>query len=225
MTLAKEGFCMEAFYKKVSAIQGRLKVPKSQWNDYGEFHYRKMEDILDALKPELLKEGLFLYISDEILGAPDYPYIEATVTLCDGDEELKISVKAQAGISPKKGMDLSQCFGCSSTYARKYALSAMFLLDDGDLDSSKNDGVVDVTKKSQPNRKNSEVPADKKEWLEIEDPNFEEVRLWLKKEGNNMYRLRKKYKVSRKVQTILEGKPADESDYQSPVYRAEDIAR
>jgi len=110
-------------------IQNELKAPKSQYNSFGKYAYRNQEDILEALKPLLFSYGVTMTISDSIHEVFGLVYVEAEVRVSVGDDE--ISVTAQAGIDPnRKGMDIAQSFGSSSSYARKYALNAMFLIDD-----------------------------------------------------------------------------------------------
>ena len=122
---------------KLTIIQNELKAPKSQYNSFGKYNYRSCEDILEALKPLLKKHECTLLISDNVINVGDLTFIESTVSLNDG-EKVNIST-AQAGINPnKKGMDIAQSFGASSSYARKYALAGMFLLDDTkDADTEK----------------------------------------------------------------------------------------
>lgn len=122
---------------KLTEIQNELRVPKSQFNSFGKYNYRSCEDILEALKPLLKKHKSTLSISDQVENVGDLTFIESTVQL-KTESDTFIS-KAQAGINPnKKGMDIAQSFGTSSSYARKYALAGMFLLDDNkDADSEK----------------------------------------------------------------------------------------
>ena len=124
--------------KELIAIQKELKAPKGQMNKFGNYKYRSCEDILEAVKPLLAKHNAVVLITDEVKGINDYMYIEATVVFQVG--ENAISVKAQAGINPnRKGMDIAQSFGSSSSYARKYALAGLLLLDDTkDADSKDN---------------------------------------------------------------------------------------
>ena len=115
--------------KKLIKIQEALKAPKSQFNGFGKYKYRNQEDILEALKPLLAEQDLLLTLTDEVKEICNTMYVEASATITDGKES--ITVKAQAGINiNKKGMDIAQTFGSSSSYARKYALNAMFLIDD-----------------------------------------------------------------------------------------------
>lgn len=131
--------------KQLIDIQSELKAPKNQFNSFGKYKYRSCEDILEALKPILLKHGCTLTLSDDIKEAGNIIYIETTAKLChEGD---CISVTAQAGVDLNaKGMSQAQCFGASSSYARKYALSGLFLLDDSkDADATNTHGKEDLS--------------------------------------------------------------------------------
>lgn len=120
-----------SIYKKLLAIQVKLKIPKSQYNEYGKFHYRSCEDILEGLKPILQQENTTLYISDELILIGERYYIKATVTLIDIETGETINNTAYAREeATKKGMDGSQITGAASTYARKYALNGLFNIDD-----------------------------------------------------------------------------------------------
>lgn len=119
--------------KELIQIQSELKAPKSQFNSFGKYKYRSCEDILEALKPLLLKYGCTLTIHDEVKEVGGLVFIESTASI-QKDLEGR-SVTAQAGIDPnRKGMDIGQSFGSSSSYARKYALSGLLLIDDSYLD-------------------------------------------------------------------------------------------
>jgi ERF superfamily len=125
--------------KELIQIQSELKAPKNQFNAFGKYKYRSCEDILEALKPLLLKYGCTLTIHDEVKEVAGIPFIESTASINKGDEVM--SVSAQAGIDiDRKGMDIAQSFGASSSYARKYSLNGLFLIDDSALDpDSSND--------------------------------------------------------------------------------------
>ena len=111
-------------------IQSELKAPKNQYNSFGKYKYRSTEDILEAVKPLLLKYECTMTISDNIQEKAGIIFCESSVTLQDKSGKVFESC-ASAGIDPnRKGMDISQSFGSSSSYSRKYALSALFLLDD-----------------------------------------------------------------------------------------------
>ena len=115
--------------EKLLRVQSELKAPKNQRNNFGKYNYRSCEDILEAVKPLLLKEELTMTITDEVKELAGFLFVEATVSVFFAGDRLKVT--AQAGIDPnKKGMDIAQTFGSSSSYARKYALNGMFLIDD-----------------------------------------------------------------------------------------------
>ena len=114
--------------KELINIQNELNVPKNQKNSFGNYNYRSCEDILVALKPLLDKHKASILITDEVKEVAGIPYVEATVVFKAENTEA-LSVRAQAGINPnRKGMDVAQSFGSSSSYARKYSLAGMFLL-------------------------------------------------------------------------------------------------
>ena len=115
--------------KKLVTIQNELKAPKSQYNSFGKYSYRNAEDIFEAAKPLAFAQGLFLSISDEVIEVGGALFVESTASITDGENTF--SVKAQAGLDlNRKGMDKAQASGASSSYARKYALGGLFLLDD-----------------------------------------------------------------------------------------------
>lgn len=128
---------MKNLIKSLSAIQSELKAPKGQYNSFGKYKYRNCEDILEAVKPLLRREGMIMTISDQVVEDNGRFYIQAEVVLYDKEGE-SISVTAWAREEEnKKGMDGSQVTGASSSYARKYALNGMFLIDDTkDADST-----------------------------------------------------------------------------------------
>ena len=115
--------------KKLVAVQAALKAPKGQFNKFGGYKYRSCEDILEAVKPLLLEQGLQLTITDEPVEVGGRIYIKATATVTDGNETAAVSGYAREA-ETKKGMDESQITGTASSYARKYALNGLFLIDD-----------------------------------------------------------------------------------------------
>ena len=115
--------------KKLVAVQAALKAPKGQFNKFGGYKYRSCEDILEAVKPLLLEQGLQLTITDEPVEVGGRIYIKATATVTDGSETAAVSGYAREA-ETKKGMDESQITGTASSYARKYALNGLFLIDD-----------------------------------------------------------------------------------------------
>lgn len=114
-------------HTKLAAIQQKLKAPKNQVNKFGGYKYRSCEDILEAVKP-LLKD-LTLVIGDEIVMVGNRIYVRATASVSDGEHTIFAHGFAREA-EQKKGMDESQITGAASSYARKYALNGLFLIDD-----------------------------------------------------------------------------------------------
>jgi hypothetical protein len=129
---------MKTIHLKLNDIQVSLKAPKGQFNNFGKYKYRSAEDILESIKPYLSKHNLTLTISEETKELAGILFITSRAVIQDENGET-YSVEAQAGINPeRKGMDIAQSFGSSSSYAKKYALGNLFLLDDTkDADSNK----------------------------------------------------------------------------------------
>lgn len=118
-------------YEKLIKVQNELKAPKNQRNNFGGYNYRSCEDILEAVKPILKDNGLTLFITDDIVNVGDRYYIVAIATLIDIETGEKITTQANARESEiKKGMDDMQITGSASSYARKYCLNGLFLIDD-----------------------------------------------------------------------------------------------
>lgn len=118
-------------YASLMAVQAELKAPKGQHNSFGKYDYRSAEDIIEAVKPLLKENGLFLNMSDEVVLVGDRYYIKATVKVVDvvTGESVQTSALAREA-AQKKGMDESQVTGTASSYARKYALNGLFAIDD-----------------------------------------------------------------------------------------------
>ncbi len=152
---------MKDFIAKVAKVQRELKAPKNQFNSFGKYNYRSCEDILEGLKNVL--GDLVVTVSDDIHMVGDRIYVKATATVTDGDNSLSNTAFARESLT-KKGMDDSQITGTASSYARKYALNGLFLIDDTkDADSMDNS-----QHKTKPNQK---VNDDNKPWYN--DSNFE----------------------------------------------------
>ena len=119
-------------YEKLIAVQSELKAPKNQRNSFGNYNYRSCEDILEALKPILAEHKATVFISDNPSVRENlWTYIESTATFVDIETGESVRVTAYAREAEmKKGMDVSQVTGSASSYARKYALNGLFLIDD-----------------------------------------------------------------------------------------------
>ncbi len=174
--------------EKLRKIQAELKAPKNQRNNFGKYNYRSCEDILEAVKPLLDKHKCTLTISDEVREVCGVLFVEAVVFISDGKDS--VHTKAQAGIDPnRKGMDIAQSFGSSSSYARKYALNGLFLIDDTkDADSTNTHGKgAKTTEKS---------------WLNKGTAEFKKVQTYLKG-GGNISKVEEKYRMSKEVKELL----------------------
>ena len=121
----------DTIQRRLLSIQQELKSPKNQLNSFGGFNYRSQEDILEAVKPCLMKHELVLTLSDNMENMEGRVYVRATACLSDLAGAYHISVTAYAREElTRKGMDSSQITGTASSYARKYALGGLFLIDD-----------------------------------------------------------------------------------------------
>ena len=116
-----------SIHDKLVFIQKSLSVPKNQRNDFGGFNYRSCEDILEAVKS--LLGDCTIIVSDEMQEVGGRVYVKAIATLSDGEKSVSAQGFAREAIS-RKGMDDSQITGATSSYARKYALNGLFLIDD-----------------------------------------------------------------------------------------------
>lgn len=126
--------------KELITIQSELKAPKSQFNKFGGYKYRKAEDILEAVKPLLNKQKCTLTITDDIVMVGNRIYVKATATIKNEKGEFETTTGWAREEETKKGMDGSQITGASSSYARKYALNGLFAIDDNADSDTTNDG-------------------------------------------------------------------------------------
>ena len=152
-------------YKKLIEVQNKLKVPKSQYNNFGKYNYRNAEDILEAVKPILENAGATIFIKDSIELIGDRFYVKATVNFVDIESGNTIEASALARESEeKKGMDSAQVTGATSSYARKYALNGLLLIDDtkdNDHDS------MHQTDNKEPKKEENKPNYDNKEKEEV----------------------------------------------------------
>lgn len=140
-------------YQKLCYVQSKLKAPKNQYNKFGNYYYRNCEDIQEALKPLMQEIGAVLTIGDELIQVGDRFYIKATARFIDTETGEFVENTAYAREeSEKKGMDVSQVTGSTSSYARKYALNGLFCIDDT-KDSDALQGQPPSEPKGKPRRK------------------------------------------------------------------------
>jgi len=144
------------FYARLATIQHTLNAPKGQYNNFGKYHYRSCEDILEGVKP--LLDGLFLSISDEIVLIGDRYYVKSTATITDGETSHSATAMAREALD-KKGMDEAQITGATSSYARKYCLNGLFGIDDSkDADSNEHKQQQSNAKPQQQQQKTKPAP-------------------------------------------------------------------
>lgn len=130
-----------SIYQKLLAVQQALKAPKDLENTFGHYKYRSCEGVLEALKPHLAANGLTVILSDTVKEIGGRVYVEASAMVADAETGESLSVTASAREEEsKKGMDASQVTGASSSYARKYALSGLFAIDDNKDSDTTNTG-------------------------------------------------------------------------------------
>jgi len=133
--------------KKLLEIQAELKCPKGSYNKFGNFKYRSAEQILESVKPILLKHGAVLRLSDSIEQVGNKLFLKAVATFSVDNDCLQVSGWAELG--EHKGMSSEQCTGTASSYARKYALNGLFLIDETESDPDSKDNKKEESVKTE----------------------------------------------------------------------------
>ena len=144
--------------KELISIQSELKAPKSQYNKFGGYKYRKAEDILEAVKPLLAKQKCTLIITDDVVLIGNRIYVKATATIKNEKGECETTTGWAREEETKKGMDGSQITGASSSYARKYALNGLFAIDDNADSDTTNDGQQQTQQQAQTHAQQPATP-------------------------------------------------------------------
>ena len=140
---------MKELNQKLAVVQTELKAKKSSYNSFGKYYFRKSEDILEAIKPFLVKHGVTVTINEEIIATDPVPTMQSTATISDGKDAIHATALVGVDLA-QKGMQTAQQFGAASTYGKKYALGNLLLIDDTeDADSGKKPtGAVDKIKQA-----------------------------------------------------------------------------
>ena len=126
--------------KKLADVQTKLKAKKSSYNSFGKYYFRKAEDILEGVKPFLLQHNIYVTVSEELIATDPVPMIKTTATISDGKDSIHATAVVGVDLQ-QKGMQTAQQFGAASTYAKKYALGNLFLIDDtADSDATNDHG-------------------------------------------------------------------------------------
>ena len=120
---------MKELNKKLAIVQTKLKAKKSSYNSFGKYYFRKSEDILEAIKPFLMEQGITVTINEEIISTEPVPILQSTATISDGENAIHATALVGVDLN-QKGMQTAQQFGAASTYGKKYALGNLLLIDD-----------------------------------------------------------------------------------------------
>ena len=138
---------MKELNQKLAVIQTELKAKKSSYNSFGKYYFRKAEDILEAIKPFLIKHGVTVRINEELIMTDPVPTIRSTASISDGIDTVLATAVVGVDLN-QKGMQTAQQFGAASSYGKKYALGNLFLIDDTeDADSTNNHGKSNAVNK------------------------------------------------------------------------------
>ena len=133
---------MNILNETLATIQTELKAKKSSYNAFGKYYFRKAEDILEAVKPFLLKHQVSVRITEDIISETPVPTIQSTAILSDGENQITATAIVGVDLN-QKGMQTAQQFGAASSYGKKYALGNLFLIDDtADADSTNSGGTA-----------------------------------------------------------------------------------
>ena len=177
--------------EKLANIQTKFKSKKSRFNSFGKYNFRSAEDILEATKPFLLELGVSVTINEDIQEIGGLLVMTSTADLYDGTDS--ISARAMVGVDlNQKGMNVPQQFGSASSYAKKYALGNLFLIDDtADSDATNDHGKKKFT------------PAKSKPTLtSTKDPAFNKAQDYIKA-GGKVAAIKAKYALSKEVEQEL----------------------
>ena len=178
---------MKELNQKLAQIQTELKVKKSSYNSFGKYYFRKAEDILEAVKPFLLKHGVSVTIDEDILATDPVPMLKSTAIISDGENQ--ISTTAIVGVDlNQKGMQAAQQFGAASSYGKKYALGNLFLIDDTQDSDATND--------------HGQASVNAKQWLNKGSNAYDKAVDYIKA-GGKVDSIKKKYSMNKEVEAEL----------------------
>ena len=170
---------------KLAVIQTEFKSKKSRFNSFGKYNFRSAEDILEATKPFLLRLGVSVTVTEDLIeSSQGFPILKSTATISDGNGALH--AVAIVGVDlDQKGMQMPQKFGSASSYGKKYALGNLFLIDDT----------------QDPDHGKAE-PETKKTLLTPNDEAFDKAQQFIVN-GGSIDTIKKKYELSPEAQAIL----------------------
>jgi len=186
---------MKELNQKLAIIQTKLKAKKSSYNKFGKYYFRKSEDILEAIKPFLIEQGVTVTINEEIISTDPVPTMQSTATISDGANAIHATALVGVDLN-QKGMQTAQQFGAASTYGKKYALGNLLLIDDTeDADSSPQpSSAVDKIKQAAKTSITPEQYIKAKEYVAA---------------GGDVEAIKNKYKLTATQEKELNGQKAD----------------
>ena len=177
---------MKELNQKLAIVQTKLKTKKTSYNAFGKYYFRKAEDILEAIKPFLLEQGISVILNEELVMTDPVPTIKSTATISDGANAIHATAIVGVDLN-QKGMQTAQQFGAASSYGKKYALGNLFLIDDTqDADGSNDHGkskAVSKIKKAALKPITAEQMKKAKEYIVA---------------GGNVEAIKQKYKITEK---------------------------
>ena len=189
---------MKELNQKLAIVQTKLKTKKTSYNAFGKYYFRKAEDILEAVKPFLLEQGVSVTINEEIIATDPVPTLQSTATISDGTNAIHATAVVGVDLN-QKGMQTAQQFGAASSYGKKYALGNLFLIDDtqdadGSNDHGKKSKVISKIKQAAKPAITADQMKKAKEYVAA---------------GGDITAISKKYKLNANQVRELNGQKAD----------------
>ena len=173
--------------EKLATVQTKFKSKKSRFNSFGKYYFRSAEDILEATKPFLLELGVSITINEQLVVSEPLPVVQTTATISDGENAIHATSLVGVDLN-QKGMQTPQQFGSASSYAKKYALGNLFLIDD--------------TQDSDAANKHGKGSYNEATLTSLKDPAFAKAKDYVQK-GGKLDAIKKKYKLSAEVEKAL----------------------
>ena len=180
---------MKELNQKLAIVQTKLKTKKTSYNAFGKYYFRKAEDILEAIKPFLLEQGVTVTINEEIIATDPVPTLQTTATISDGTNTINATAVVGVDLN-QKGMQTAQQFGAASSYGKKYALGNLFLIDDTQDSDATND--------------HGQASVNAKQWLNKGTAQYHNAIEYVKA-GGKVDAIKKKYSMKKEVEAELNG--------------------
>jgi len=183
----------ETLNDKLAEVQTKFKANKSRFNSFGKYNFRSAEDILEAIKPYLLKHGVTVTVNEELIFGVEVPVLKSTATFSDGKDAIHATAVVGVDLN-QKGMQTPQQFGSASSYGKKYALGNLLLIDDTqDSDATNKHG------------KNGVTSVVKKKKLTTKDPAFGKALEYIRS-GGDVATIKAKYELTAATEKALTSK-------------------